>query len=290
MPQNTFFSQICDLLVSQKMTQTLFSTLHPLSLVIFATVVAFFWAFVLLHNSSFNFHRCTRHEATPTQKLARKWRCNLSQLLARKITKGIHSCKPASLNRPIAELSITSLILVLNCYSCFIPLFFVFREKKKKEAELAQASSSAPSQPVTRKADERAEKRREAVRRSVQKHREKLSLEKRQQVNEKRMAYYYRMRAERKAKAKKSVHIQTFLSFCSNSSSEKTEKSIQTETTFPFSCCCSTFKKKAKSVQTETPFQSCSCSPPQKMEQSVQTETAFQSSSSSSPSHPASSP
>ena len=27
--------------------------------------------------------------------------CDLSQLLARKITKGIHSCKPASLNRPI---------------------------------------------------------------------------------------------------------------------------------------------------------------------------------------------
>ena len=30
-----------------------------------------------------------------------KWRCDLSRLLARKITKGNHSCKPASLNCPI---------------------------------------------------------------------------------------------------------------------------------------------------------------------------------------------
>ena len=37
----------------------------------------------------------------PTQKSAWKWRYYLWWLLARKITKGIHSCKPASLNRPI---------------------------------------------------------------------------------------------------------------------------------------------------------------------------------------------
>ena len=55
-------------------------------------------AFVLLHNSRFNFHCYTLHEAMPTQKLAWKWRCNLSWLLAWKITKGIHSCKIASLN------------------------------------------------------------------------------------------------------------------------------------------------------------------------------------------------
>ena len=30
-------------------------------------------------------------------------RCDLSRLVARKITKGIHSCKPAALNRQIAE-------------------------------------------------------------------------------------------------------------------------------------------------------------------------------------------
>ena len=59
-------------------------------------------AFVLLRNSRFNFHCYTQREATPTQKSARKCRCDLSQLLARKITKGIHSCKPASLNRSIA--------------------------------------------------------------------------------------------------------------------------------------------------------------------------------------------
>ena len=38
----------------------------------------------------------------PTQKSARKWRCNLSRLLAWKITKDIHSCKPASLNCPLS--------------------------------------------------------------------------------------------------------------------------------------------------------------------------------------------
>ena len=77
-------------------------TLHPLSPVIFATATVV--ALVLLRNSRFSFHCYTQREATPTQKSARKWRCDLSRLLTRKITKGIHSCKPASLNRPIAEL------------------------------------------------------------------------------------------------------------------------------------------------------------------------------------------
>ena len=70
MPQNPFFPQIRDLLVSQKMTQTLFSTLHPLSLVIFATATVV--AFVLLRNSRFNFHCYTQCEAMPTQKSAQK--------------------------------------------------------------------------------------------------------------------------------------------------------------------------------------------------------------------------
>ena len=79
--------------------KTLFSTLHPLSMVIFATATVV--AFILLCNSRFNFHCYTQCEAMPTQKSARKWRCDLSQLLVWKITKGIHSCKPVSLNRPI---------------------------------------------------------------------------------------------------------------------------------------------------------------------------------------------
>ena len=99
-PQNAFFLRTRDLLVSQKTTQRHFvSTLHHLSAVNFAAATVL--AFVLLRNSRFNFHCFTQREATPTQKLARKQRCDLSRLLARKITKGIHSCKPASLNRPI---------------------------------------------------------------------------------------------------------------------------------------------------------------------------------------------
>ena len=98
MPQNAFFPWSHDLLVSQKNNaKTLLSTLHPLSPVIFATATVL--AFVLLHNSRFNFHCYTQREATPTQKSARKWCCDLSQLLAQKITRGIHSRKPVSLNR-----------------------------------------------------------------------------------------------------------------------------------------------------------------------------------------------
>ena len=69
--KNAFFLQIRDLLVSQKTTQRHFlSTLHPLSMVIFATATVL--AFVLLCNSRFNFHCYTQCEATPTQKSARK--------------------------------------------------------------------------------------------------------------------------------------------------------------------------------------------------------------------------
>ena len=71
MPQNAFFLQTRDLLVSQKMMQGhFFFTLHSLSMVIFATATVL--AFVLLHDSRFNFHCYTQCEATPTQKLAQK--------------------------------------------------------------------------------------------------------------------------------------------------------------------------------------------------------------------------
>ena len=71
MPQNAFFLRIRDLLVSQKMTQRhFFPTLNPLSTVIFATATVL--AFVLLHDSRFNFHCYTQRGATPTQKSARK--------------------------------------------------------------------------------------------------------------------------------------------------------------------------------------------------------------------------
>ena len=68
--KNAFFLQICDLLVSPKTMQRHFlSTLHPLSMVIFATATVL--AFVLLRHSRFNFHCHTQREATPTQKSAR---------------------------------------------------------------------------------------------------------------------------------------------------------------------------------------------------------------------------
>ena len=71
MPQNAFFLLTRDLLVSPKNdAKTLFTTLHPLSTVLFATATVL--AFVLLRDSRFNFHCYTQHEATPTQKSARK--------------------------------------------------------------------------------------------------------------------------------------------------------------------------------------------------------------------------
>ena len=101
MPQNAFFFYELAIFWSAKKRRRHFlSTLHPLSTVIFATARVL--AFVLLRDSRFNFHCYTQREATPTQKPARKLRCDLSRrLLARKITKRIHSSKPASLNRPI---------------------------------------------------------------------------------------------------------------------------------------------------------------------------------------------
>ena len=114
MPQNSFFPQNHDLLVSQKtQLRHFFPTLHPLSMVIFATSVVV--AFILLCNSRFNFHWYTQHEATPAQKLAQKWHCDLSRLLVQKITKGSHLCKPASLNRPIANKVQGHLTVTVKC-------------------------------------------------------------------------------------------------------------------------------------------------------------------------------
>ena len=91
---------ISENLVSQKLMQRhFFFTLHPFSPVIFATSTVM--ATVLLRYSRFNFHCCTQRKAMPTQKSAWKWCYDLSRLLARKITKGIHLCKPASLNHPM---------------------------------------------------------------------------------------------------------------------------------------------------------------------------------------------
>ena len=104
MPKNAFFFFFFFFTNSRSSGQpkndakTLFFTLHPLSPVIFATATVV--AFVLLRNSRFNFHYYTQCEAMPTQKSDRKWCCNISWLLAWKITKGMHSCRPASQNRP----------------------------------------------------------------------------------------------------------------------------------------------------------------------------------------------
>ena len=122
--QNAFFPWNRNLLVSQKWCKdTFFPTLHLFSLVIFATATVV--AFVLLRNSRFNFQCYTQREATPTQKSAQKCCCDLLRLLARKITKGIHSCKHASLNRPIRLLLLRSCSLLI-AWIFFIDFFIIF--------------------------------------------------------------------------------------------------------------------------------------------------------------------
>ena len=106
MPRNAFFHELVIFRSTKKWRKdtflfcfSFFFALHPHSPVIFAAATLV--AFVLLGNSGLNFYCYTQREATPTQKSARKWRCDFSRLLARKITKGINSWKPASLNCPI---------------------------------------------------------------------------------------------------------------------------------------------------------------------------------------------
>ena len=83
MPQNAFFLQTHDL-VSKKMTQRhFFSTLHPLSIVIFATATVL--AFVLLRDSRFNFHCYTQRESTPSQKSARKCAATSRDVLRKRL-------------------------------------------------------------------------------------------------------------------------------------------------------------------------------------------------------------
>ena len=115
MPQNAFFLWTRDLFVSQKMTQRhFFHTLHPLSTVVFATATVL--AFVLLRDSRFNFH-CYTAWGNAYWEIGPEVRCDLSRHLARKITKRIHSSKPASLNRPILQTQINTTIPRTNIIS-----------------------------------------------------------------------------------------------------------------------------------------------------------------------------
>ena len=76
MPPNAFFTTNSRSSGQQKKEEkkedakTLFSTLYPLSTIIFATATVL--AFVLLRDSRFNFHWYTQREATPTPKSVRK--------------------------------------------------------------------------------------------------------------------------------------------------------------------------------------------------------------------------
>ena len=72
--------------IAEKRCKDLFFPLHSPS------------PFAILCSTSIVIHS-VKH-ATPTQKSTRKWLCDLSRLLARKITKGKY-CEPASPNRPM---------------------------------------------------------------------------------------------------------------------------------------------------------------------------------------------
>ena len=70
-PKTHFFYELAIFWSAKKtMQRHFFSTLHPLSPVIFATATVL--AFVLLRNFRFNFHCYTQCKAMPTWKSARK--------------------------------------------------------------------------------------------------------------------------------------------------------------------------------------------------------------------------
>ena len=155
MPQNAFFLRTRDLLVSQKTTQRHFIfTLHPLSTVIFATATVL--AFVLLLNSSFNFHCFTQREATPTQKSARKCAATSRDFFAERLQSAFTL---ANQLRWIAQY----LGSTANCYSSWqhivyvagIVNFFVdhthiqFTEESKMATALTPRLTSLPGSHVT---------------------------------------------------------------------------------------------------------------------------------------------
>ena len=121
MPQNAFFLRTHDLLVSKKpMQRHFFPTLHPLSTVIFATATVL--VFVLLRDSRFNFH-CYIHSVK--QRLLKNRpgsdTATSRDFLRERFKKGIHSCKPASPNRPITlevEPRIAKQYKCHHCCSC----------------------------------------------------------------------------------------------------------------------------------------------------------------------------
>ena len=95
-----FFQRTRDLLVSRKTMQRHFSfILHHLSPVILAKAQVV--AYVLFCNSRFSCHCYTQCEPPLLRNRHGSGSCDLSGLLARKITRGIHSCRLASLNCPV---------------------------------------------------------------------------------------------------------------------------------------------------------------------------------------------
>ena len=83
-PEKHFLHELAIFWSAKKQRKnTFFSTLHPLSTVIFAAATVL--AFVLLHDSRFNFHCYTQREATPTQKSARKWAATSRDFLRKRL-------------------------------------------------------------------------------------------------------------------------------------------------------------------------------------------------------------
>ena len=97
--------------------KTVFSTLHPLSMVIFATATVV--AFVLLHDSRFNCHCYTLAWSNAYSEISLEVHCDLSRLLVWKITKRIHSSTPALLNRPTVYAELALLLFQLLPNHCF---------------------------------------------------------------------------------------------------------------------------------------------------------------------------
>ena len=76
--------------------------------------------------SQFYFHCYIQSKAMPAKKLAWKWCCDLSRLLARNITKGIHLGKPALLNCPTMLSSWVHRLPGPNCWRQLLSYFLLY--------------------------------------------------------------------------------------------------------------------------------------------------------------------
>ena len=118
-----FFYKLAIFWSAKKWRKDFFSSLHPLSTVIFATATVL--AFVLLRNSRFNFHCYTQCEATPTQKSAQKCAATSRDFLRKRLQRAFTLANQLCW---IAQYR-NCLFCVRNSHLCCLNIFLILYAK-----------------------------------------------------------------------------------------------------------------------------------------------------------------